>query len=198
MQTNFSEADSILLAIIEVAQSDRIVCQAEGCGHSVFKRIHVVRVAGSIKVFGSACFERLFSSRGQSFSVPAFGSTSGRRLTAEERLLLLQNTEALITALEAEHNHQIFLVQKKEQDRIAALEQQRFAPDRRKHYFRSYNTTRGSHNSDGMVYSGDKWDVAVRAAKLKMQSEHPGVDLGAPGFSGLVLIEARKLFRKNS
>lgn len=198
MQSNISEADStLLLAIVEVAQSDRVTCQAEGCGHSVFKRIHVVRIAGSIKVFGSACFDRLFGSRGKTFSVPAFGTSDGRRLTAEERLLLLRNTEALISALEAEHTHQVSLVQKKEQERIAALEhlQQRFAPSGRKHYSYSSESARSHHSSDRTIYSGDKWDAAVRTAKLKLQSENPGVDLNAPGFSGLILIEARKLFR---
>lgn len=200
MQSNLSEGDStLLLAIVEVEQSDRVMCQAEGCGHPVFKRIHVVRIAGSIKVFGSACFERLFSSRGKTFSVPAFGSSDGRRLTAEEKLLLLQNTEALIFSLEKEHAHQVLLAQEKEQERIAALEQlqrKRFAPDGSKHSSRSTSLLRSYYNPGRIVYAGDKWEAAVRAAKLKMQSENPGVDLDAPGFNGLILIEARKLFRE--
>lgn len=50
-----------LFAIVEVDQADRVVCQAPGCGHSVYKRIHVVRQYGQTSVYGSDCFARLFA-----------------------------------------------------------------------------------------------------------------------------------------
>lgn len=50
-----------LLAVVEVDKADRVVCQAAGCGHGVYRRIHLVRHGdGSLEVYGSDCFGRLF------------------------------------------------------------------------------------------------------------------------------------------
>jgi hypothetical protein len=92
-------ADIRLLAIVEVPKNDRVVCQAQGCGHSVYKRIHVVQSDGVITVLGSECFKKLF---GESLTVPNYGGAEGRLLTQEERLLLIENTARLIEQFEAE------------------------------------------------------------------------------------------------
>lgn len=42
-----------LLAVVEVPQADRVVCQAPGCKHPVYKRIHVVQKDGQLTVLGS-------------------------------------------------------------------------------------------------------------------------------------------------
>ena len=43
-----------LLAIVDVDQAIRVVCQAESCGHGVYRRIHVVRCEDSkVRVYGS-------------------------------------------------------------------------------------------------------------------------------------------------
>lgn len=50
-----------LLAVVEVDKANRVICQAEGCGHGVYRRIHVVRHDdGTVGVYGSGCFGRLF------------------------------------------------------------------------------------------------------------------------------------------
>lgn len=108
--THFGTADVVqvdapgtgayLLAIVEVDKADRIQCQAEGCGHSVYKRIHVVLAGLEFKVLGSQCYERLYGQA--SAAAPQYGSGTGRLLTAEERLVLVENTAAFIEALEAE------------------------------------------------------------------------------------------------
>lgn len=92
-----------LLAIVEVDESDKVQCQEPGCGHGVYKRIHVVEVDGSIMVMGSTCYEKRFGSAPQlqnEFS----GNGSGRRLTEAQRQLLLANTAALIEQFAAEAN----------------------------------------------------------------------------------------------
>lgn len=94
------ENGAYLLAIVEVDKADRIQCQAEGCGHSVYKRIHVVLAGLEFKVLGSQCYERLYGQA--SAAAPQYGSGTGRLLTAEERLVLVENTAAFIEALEAE------------------------------------------------------------------------------------------------
>lgn len=106
------QADAYLLAIVEVDKADRIQCQAEGCGHSVYKRIHVVLAGLEFKVLGSQCYERLYG-RESSATVPQYGSGTGRLLTAEERQILVENTATFIERLEAERI---------ELERIAALQ----------------------------------------------------------------------------
>jgi hypothetical protein len=103
-----------LLAVVEVPQADRVVCQAPGCKHPVYKRIHVVQKYGNLTVLGSECFKKLF---GEAHSTPSYGSGDGRLLTPEERQLLVENTERLISQFEAEHQ--------------AALEKARLAAERR-------------------------------------------------------------------
>lgn len=89
-----------LLAIVEVSKEDRVQCQAPSCGHGVYKRIHVVQDQGRLTVLGSDCFARLYG--GSISTAPRYGSGDGRRLTADERRLLQENTQRFIDALEAE------------------------------------------------------------------------------------------------
>lgn len=107
-----------LLAVVEVAYAARIVCQAPGCGHSVYKRIHVVSQGGALQVLGSDCFSRLFG--GGVRQRPQFGGSAGRVLTPEERNLLLNNTAQLIEQFKAEHEVEL------EAQRLA--QQQRAVP----------------------------------------------------------------------
>ena len=51
-----------LLAVVEVPRDVRVRCQAAGCNHPVFRRIHVVREGAAVQVYGSECFKRLFES----------------------------------------------------------------------------------------------------------------------------------------
>lgn len=92
-----------LLTIVEVDKADRVICQAPGCGHSVYKRIHVMMVGGKLQVLGSSCFQQLFGFLGAIAANPRYGSGDGRRLTAEERQMLVNNTAEFIAKLEAEH-----------------------------------------------------------------------------------------------
>lgn len=106
------QAEAYLLAIVEVDKVDRIQCQAEGCGHSVYKRIHVVLTGLEFKVLGSQCYERLYG-ESSSAGLPQYGSGTGRLLTAEERQVLVENTASFIERLEAERT---------ELERLAALQ----------------------------------------------------------------------------
>jgi hypothetical protein len=103
-----------LLAVVEVPQTDRVVCQAPGCKHPVYKRIHVVQKDGQLTVLGSECFKKLF---GEGHSAPSYGTGEGRLLTPEERQLLVENTARLIAQFETEH--------------LAALEKARLAAELR-------------------------------------------------------------------
>lgn len=96
-----------LLAIVEVPHDDRVRCQATGCNHPVFRRIHVVRDESGIHVYGSECFKKLFLGLPVASAAPAYTSTEGRPLTDEERQLLVENTERLIQQLEAEYQAEV-------------------------------------------------------------------------------------------
>jgi len=169
-----------LLAVVEVDKADRVVCQAEGCGHGVYRRIHVVRHDdSSLGVYGSDCFGRLFARLAD--KAPQYGSGDGRELTAEERLMLSENTERLISKFEAEH--QTLLEQarlrQEQQDKVERAAQERAERLRAEAEKRRPPTL-------------DEIASVEREAKALVRSKF-NVDPDAPGWRGLVLAEARKL-----
>lgn len=96
-----------LLAVVEVPRDVRVRCQAAGCHHPVFRRIHVVREGAAVHVYGSECFKRLFESSPVGSSTPRYTSSDGRHLTQEERQLLIENTERLIQQFEDEYQAEL-------------------------------------------------------------------------------------------
>lgn len=169
-----------LLAVVEVNKADHVVCQAEGCGHGVYRRIHVVRHGdGSLGVYGSDCFGRLFGHLVN--KAPHYGAGDGRELTAAERLMLAQNTERLVAQFEAEHQallEQARLRQeqqeKVEQAAREAAERRRIAEERRR-----------------PLTAAEIACVELEAKAIVRQKF--SVDPDAPGWRGLVLAQARKL-----
>lgn len=95
-----------LIAIVQVDRSARVQCQQPGCGHSVWKAVHVIVDDEGVSVLGSSCFERRFGSA-TALGPPSYGSGGGRCLTAEERELLVSNTRELISRFEREHEQQL-------------------------------------------------------------------------------------------
>lgn len=93
--------DVFLVAIVEVDKVDRIICQASGCGHGVYRRIHIVLVDGHFTLLGSDCFQRVYGAAKKIFR-PFYQWNEGRHLTDEERQRLIQNTVEFIEQLEAE------------------------------------------------------------------------------------------------
>ena len=88
--------------VVEVDPSDRVRCQAPGCNHPVYKRIHVVRDSGRIVVLGSECWARLYGLARLERTAEWFGTNDGRRLTSEERAILVANTAEFVARMEAE------------------------------------------------------------------------------------------------
>lgn len=108
-------SDAVLLTIVEVPYESRVVCRAPGCGHSVYRRVHVVRDGTDLTVLGSDCFKRLY--QGITRERPLYGGGEGKPLTEAERELLQSNTAEFIERIKAEHE--------------AVLEAQRLASQRR-------------------------------------------------------------------
>jgi hypothetical protein len=90
-----------LLAIVSVEHADRVRCAQPTCGHSVYRRIHIVSESGKLLVLGSTCFERRYGTA-TVLGMARFGGGEGRMLTNEERQLLLNNTQALLAQFEEE------------------------------------------------------------------------------------------------
>ncbi len=93
---------SELLAVVEVDPDKKIQCCAPNCKRSVYKRIHVVRSdSGEIQVLGERCFSLIYGNgvsgrHGDS-------SLTSRKLTEDERQLLINNTQELIAKLKRMH-----------------------------------------------------------------------------------------------
>jgi hypothetical protein len=172
-----------LLAVVGVEKAERVVCQADGCGHGVYRRIHVVRHDdGSLGVYGSDCFSRLFGHLIE--SNPQYGGGDGRELTAEERLMLAENTERLIAQFEVEHQALLEQARLRQEQRAKVeqaarerLERQRAEAERRR------------------PPSASEIASVEREAKTIVRQKY-GVDPDMAGWRGLVLTEARKLLGK--
>ena len=90
-----------LLQIVEVEQENRVRCCAPRCNRSLYKKIHVVRDNGELLVLGEKCYGLIYKARESKQS--NYFSHASRKLSSEERMLLIENTESLIALFEQEH-----------------------------------------------------------------------------------------------
>jgi hypothetical protein len=129
---------AVLLDVVEVEREKRVRCQAGGCGHGVYARIHVVLVDGSFLVLGGDCFQRLYGNALKG-ATSRYGGSSGAptRLDDEMRNLLSENTAEFIERLEARRREfearaerERLAAQAAEQARMATREAARPAPQR--------------------------------------------------------------------
>jgi len=90
-----------LRAIVALDPKERVRCQQPGCGHSVYAAVHVVEEDGRLLVLGSTCFSKRYGGP-EALGAAQYGAGSGRRLSEEEREMLLQNTQALLARFEQE------------------------------------------------------------------------------------------------
>jgi hypothetical protein len=166
--------DAELLAIVEVDKADRIICQAEGCGHGVYKRIHVVRHEdGRAGVYGSDCFERLFGSL-VPIAMPRYGCCEARALSVNERALLVDNTERLLAQFETEHRKALEAVRlRREQQKKV----ERAAVDRGQKANQEAERRRPPAEAELAPYEAE--------AKRRVREKYD-VDPNAPGWKGLV------------
>lgn len=141
------EPKSHLLSIVEVSHANRIRCQADGCGHSVFKRIHVVLDNGKFHVLGSQCYATLYGGPG-TVAAPYYGGGAARPLTDDERAMLVENTARFIEQLENERieNERVAAAYEAERQQAelvsATLEAERQRAEREMMSARQKNTTR--------------------------------------------------------
>ncbi|MES2944348.1 MAG: hypothetical protein V4772_15885 [Pseudomonadota bacterium] len=119
--------DAVLLCIVEVEKSDRVQCQNPGCGHTVWKAIHIVQDNGTLMVLGSTCFQTRYGGF-NALGNPSYGSGDARKLTPEERLLLQQNTRELLAWFETEQQRLRAEAEKARANALKALQPEREKP----------------------------------------------------------------------
>lgn len=92
-----------LLAIVSVEESKRVRCQYPGCGHPIYRSIHVVQDGSDLLLIGSTCITK--DGFGTDLGEPAYthGGGGGRLLSEEERQALIANTAELIARLKFEY-----------------------------------------------------------------------------------------------
>lgn len=111
-----------LVDVVEVNKAKRVRCQAQGCGHSVYARIHVVLDMGRFVVLGGDCFQRLYGdSLGGTNSFYGGSASAPTKLSDEMRQLLDSNTAEFVEKLE-QHRQEMEAEAAKHK---ALLEQQR-------------------------------------------------------------------------
>jgi hypothetical protein len=169
-----------LLAIVEVPRDDRVRCQASGCHHPVFRRIHVVRENGAVRVFGSECFKKLFDAFPVATSTPRYTTADGRHLTEEERQLLIENTERLIQQFEAEHQSKLA-----RKAAIAATRKLLDPPS-------ALPIASAPSPPTPLPVNAAARQAAEAQAKQLVRAKF-GVDPELPGWRGLVLAEVRRI-----
>ena len=121
-----------LLAVFRVEWSDRVQCQCNGCGQTIYAAIHMIRLPdGELQCWGSDCYRR---ERGatESRDQPIYSGVNGRPLTTEERAILLTNRDELIARFKAEEEARIAA----EKARQMAIEAQRKAWQEQVHQIR--------------------------------------------------------------
>ncbi len=93
------EQQAELLLVIEIPESKKILCQADGCGHSVYRRVHVVRESGKYFVYGEDCARKIF---GKSLKKPLIPQErlNGYIPSARDIEQLLNNTREFVSDIE--------------------------------------------------------------------------------------------------
>lgn len=142
-----------LRAIVAVDYSDRVQCQNPGCGHSVYAAVHVVEDGDRLLVLGSTCFIKRYGGA-NALGAAQYGGGGGRKLTALERAMLVQNTAALLAHFAA----QDAAARRNDLQRLESLrlqqeqraEQQRRTEEQRRPHAVEWNPARRSSNQSGM------------------------------------------------
>lgn len=91
-----------LLAVIEVPETKPVLCQAEHCGRSVFRAVHVVWDGNDFRIYGSECAKRLFGLAGTREGSDRTTHVTGD-LSERDVDLLKENTAALLEDLRQRH-----------------------------------------------------------------------------------------------
>lgn len=178
--------------MVEVPHEDRVRCGAPGCGHSVYKHVHILRIAGVLHVYGSTCFAREFGNQPLRSAKPHLTGSISRVLSPEERALLVANTELLIAQFEAE---QLAVIeqQRKDAEAAAAMRLNVSANTKFAHF-----TSIPSAQPEHLQFSPDERAAVEPEALCILNATYSGVDFYSPGFNGLLQSEIDRILRERT
>ena len=191
-----------LAEIVEVDRANRVQCQCNGCGQAVFKRVHlIVWEDGRIECWGSECFKRELGLGKAVGSL--YGSGGGRRLTPEEREMLIHNRERLIAWFKADHQRRLLEERERAEAKRRAAdeaarrteEETRLALERVASDFAAYRpaTVRLARLTDYRVRD-PIYQRAKQVVENRWRAE--GVDPSLPGWVGLVEREVTEEYER--
>lgn len=95
-------SQTALLIIVEIPEDKKVICQAAGCGRSVYRRVHVVKNNNQIEVYGEDCSKRLFGKLSKKFTMKS-NNINGAPLTERDVELLTSNTKEFILEMERKY-----------------------------------------------------------------------------------------------
>jgi len=174
-----------LVAVVEVPFEDRIRCSAEGCGHSVYRRVHVVRDVQGFRLYGSDCFARLFGEQPWAKSGPRYGTNEGKLLTAEERALLSENTDRLIEKF----------AQEEAVAEVSSLRSHSQQPAQESFIER---VPQPKPTPTAAAVSTLRRTEAEAIARERLSRRFPGISLNMPGWVGLIAYETEAVLREHA
>ena len=166
-----------LIAIVEVDVGAAIRCQALGCNHTVFRRIHLVTDSDGVKVIGSSCFKQAYADESLVKMTPLFTTKAGKILTAEEQQLLHTDIARLVLRLESQH----------------ILSRMEAGSKKTK-----TNTSRGQKGKALHVDPLSFVQPAIVALAKKNVASRMGVDPNLPGWRGHVVEAVKAILRENA
>ncbi len=106
MSSDTSYDDFEFLAVIGIPKSKRVLCQAVGCGHSVYKRVHVFRLGGNISIYGSECAKKILGAQ-ENEHTPRYTSATGINLSELDAQMLKDNTGKLLEKLRIKYSESL-------------------------------------------------------------------------------------------
>ena len=108
-----------LAAEVALPYEERIQCQCRGCGHTIWRQIHIIQwTDGRIECWGQDCYKReLGPTAVGGASKALYDSVGGRELTPEERELLTNNRERLIAKFREDQERKLQAEREREQER---------------------------------------------------------------------------------
>ena len=171
---------------------DRVRCDAPGCGHSVYKRVHILRRDGVFRVYGSTCFAREFANQPLRSAKPHLTGSNSRVLSSEERALLVAITERLIAQFEAER---LAVLEQKRKDEEAAAAMRRQVPAIASHA--AFTSTRPAQSKRVQFSPEERAAVEPEALRI-LNAKLPGLDFYSPGFNGLLQSEIDRILRERT
>jgi len=157
-----------LIAIVELPEAHKVLCQYEDCGRKIYREVHVIRIDGQIVVYGSSCVKKAFGEVPKQSEASILGGRTISLSDPEDIAKLEQNTAELVQEWEerAVHHKQAVVEQHQADDVF----------------------------EKGM--SRDELFAECLAQTKERFRRDRGIDPEAPGWAQWVLSDAEKLFEE--